>query len=221
MYGVVWGDKAEKKNPNHINKWGRANSPEIRLLLSQKPRTISGQYLHPTIHHSGTWVWGWASLESLSLVLSSQPLPLLFIFWQQWPVTSCWIFRASSDFSFFFFLRKISPEVTSAANPPLFAEEDWSWANIHAHLPLLYMWDTVLAWLAMQCHVHTQDPNQRTPGHRSRMCKLNRCTMGPAPSSDFSYSSLFLLVEVHIPGFYASTCLKIYPFCMFHFQLIQ
>ena len=26
---------------------------------------------------------------------------------------------------FFFFLRKISPTLTSAANPPLFAEEDW------------------------------------------------------------------------------------------------
>ena len=25
----------------------------------------------------------------------------------------------------FIFLRKISPELTSAANPPLFAEEDW------------------------------------------------------------------------------------------------
>ena len=25
----------------------------------------------------------------------------------------------------FFFLRKISPELTSAANPPLFPEEDW------------------------------------------------------------------------------------------------
>ena len=27
---------------------------------------------------------------------------------------------------FFFFLRMISPELTSAPNPPLFAEEDWS-----------------------------------------------------------------------------------------------
>ena len=27
--------------------------------------------------------------------------------------------------AFFFFLRKITPELTSAANPPLFAEEDW------------------------------------------------------------------------------------------------
>ena len=31
----------------------------------------------------------------------------------------------SMQSSFFFFLRKISPELTSAANPPLFAEEDW------------------------------------------------------------------------------------------------
>ena len=41
---------------------------------------------------------------------------------------------------FFFFLRKISPELTSAANPPLFTEEDLPWANIRAHLPPLYMW---------------------------------------------------------------------------------
>ena len=26
---------------------------------------------------------------------------------------------------FFFFLRKINPKLTSAANPPLYAEEDW------------------------------------------------------------------------------------------------
>ena len=39
------------------------------------------------------------------------------------------------------FLRKISPELTSATNPPLFAEEDWPCANMCAHLPLLYMWD--------------------------------------------------------------------------------
>ena len=38
-----------------------------------------------------------------------------------------------------YFLRKISPELTSTANPPLFAEEDWPWANIHPLLPLRYM----------------------------------------------------------------------------------
>ena len=42
----------------------------------------------------------------------------------------------------FFFWRKISPELTSAPYPPLFAEEDWPWANILAHLPLLYKWDS-------------------------------------------------------------------------------
>ena len=59
----------------------------------------------------------------------------------------------------FFFLRKISPELTSAANPPLFAEEDWPWANIHAHFPLLYTWDTYHSMaFAKQCHVGTWDP---------------------------------------------------------------
>ena len=67
---------------------------------------------------------------------------------------------------YFLFLRKFSPELT-AANPPLLAEEDWPWANIHAHLPLLYMWDAYHSMpFAKQCHVRTQDPNQRTPGCR-------------------------------------------------------
>ena len=49
-----------------------------------------------------------------------------------------------------FFLRKISPELTTATNP-LFAEEDWPWANIRAHIPLLYMWDAChsMAWQAV------------------------------------------------------------------------
>ena len=34
------------------------------------------------------------------------------------------------------------------------------------------------AWLAKWCHVHTQDPNQQTLGHRSRTCILNRCATG-------------------------------------------
>ena len=42
---------------------------------------------------------------------------------------------------FWIFLRKISPELTSTTNPPLFAEEDWPWDNICAHVPLFYMWD--------------------------------------------------------------------------------
>ena len=52
----------------------------------------------------------------------------------------------------FFFLRKISPELTATANSSLFAEEDLSWANICAHLPLLYMWDAChsMAWWAVR-----------------------------------------------------------------------
>ena len=39
------------------------------------------------------------------------------------------------------------------------------------------------AWHATRCHVCTRDPNQQTPGPlRSRTCKLNHCTTGPAPS---------------------------------------
>ena len=35
--------------------------------------------------------------------------------------------QRAKEISYFilFFLRKISPELTSAASPPLFAEEDW------------------------------------------------------------------------------------------------
>ena len=50
---------------------------------------------------------------------------------------------------FFFFLRNISPELTSA-NPPLLSKEDWPWANICAHLPPLYMWDS---YHSIACHV--------------------------------------------------------------------
>ena len=56
----------------------------------------------------------------------------------------------------FFFWRKLSHELTSTTNPPLFAEEDWPWANIRAHLPL-YACHSV-AWQA----VHRSAPGMRT-----------------------------------------------------------
>ena len=77
-------------------------------------------------------------------------------------------------FTFFlFFLRKISPEL-SAANPPLFAEEDSSWANIHAFLPLFFcICETpTTAWLAKWCHVRTRDLNRRTPGCQAECAHL-------------------------------------------------
>ena len=81
----------------------------------------------------------------------------------------------------FFFLRKIRPEQASAANPPLFAEEDWPWAHIRAHHPLPYMWTPTTAWLAKRCHVCTWDPNRQTPGCQSGTCALNCCATGLAP----------------------------------------
>ena len=68
--------------------------------------------------------------------------------------------------------KKISPELTTA-NPALFAEEDWPWANICVHLPLLCTWDAYHSMaFAKWCHVRTRDPNLWTPG--SGRCELNR-----------------------------------------------
>ena len=84
--------------------------------------------------------------------------------------------------TFFFFLRKISPELTTA-NPPFFLlRKDWPWANIRAHLPLLYTLDTYHSMaFAKWCQVHTQDPNWRSWLPRSGTCELNRRATGPAP----------------------------------------
>ena len=87
-----------------------------------------------------------------------------------------------NSFLFFLFLRKISPELTSAANPPLFAEEDWPWANIHAHLPLLYLWHayhSMACWVVPCRHLASELVN---PGLLSRTFAFNRCATGPAPT---------------------------------------
>ena len=82
----------------------------------------------------------------------------------------------------FFFLRKTSAELTTA-NPPLFAEENWPWANIHAHLPLLYMWD---AYHTMVCHavpcpyLGSEPANPGPP--RSGTRTLHHCATGLAPN---------------------------------------
>ena len=95
--------------------------------------------------------------------------------------------------SFFFFLRKISPELTTA-NPPLFAEEDWPWSNIHAHLLLLCMWDAYHSMaFAKQCQVQIQDLNQRTLGRWKAEC-ANLTTVPPGwPLSLFFYGGRGIL----------------------------
>ena len=84
---------------------------------------------------------------------------------------------------FLFFLRKTSPELTYTANPPLFAKEDWPWANICDHLPLFCMWDTSqsMAWWT----VHWSAPRIRTRKTQSAEAELgnltNQYATGPAP----------------------------------------
>ena len=81
------------------------------------------------------------------------------------------------------FLRKLSPELTTA-NLPLFAEEDWPWANIHAHLPLLFMWDTYLSMVCQAVPCPHPGPEPVNPGPLgSRMWALNCCTTGSAPKN--------------------------------------
>ena len=76
----------------------------------------------------------------------------------------------------YLFLRKISPELTSAANPPLFAMENWSWAKSMPIFLYFICGMPATAWHAKRCHVHTQDPNWQTPGRWSGTWALNCCT---------------------------------------------
>ena len=84
----------------------------------------------------------------------------------------------------------------------LFGEEDWPWANIccqsssfcfssqspSAQLFILVvgqssssMWHAIRAWLDERYWVCAQDPNQWTPGRRSRALKPNYSATGLAP----------------------------------------
>ena len=87
-----------------------------------------------------------------------------------------WFYR---DLLFFFFLREISPELTTT-NPPLFAEENWPWANIHAHLPLLCTWDAYHSMAfcqAVPCPHPASRPANPGPPRRGAW-ELNRCAPG-------------------------------------------
>ena len=100
---------------------------------------------------------------------------------------------------FVFFWRKISPELTLATNPPLFAEEDWSWADICAHL--FSLWDATTAWLDERWI----DPRPRSelanPGLWSGVRQLNRCATGLAPVCPLFLTifSKMLLASSHCP----------------------
>src|SRR3712207_299831 len=74
----------------------------------------------------------------------------------------------------FFFLRKISPELTTASPPFLLRKTGPELTSVPIFLYFICGTPTT-AWLDKRCHVHTRDPNQRTPGCQSGTCELNRC----------------------------------------------
>ena len=89
----------------------------------------------------------------------------------------------------FFFLRKISPELT-AANSSLFPEEDRPWANIMPIFLYFIRGTPTTAWHAKRCCVRTRDRKRGTLGRQSATCVLTRCATGLAPLSSF-LSGLF------------------------------
>ena len=98
------------------------------------------------------------------------------------------IWSHKEKFVYLFILRKISPELISAANPPVFAEEDWPWANVHAHLPLLYMWDAChsMAWQA----VHRSADRIQTGKPLAAEAECVSLTAAPPGQSLISYLKL-------------------------------
>ena len=84
------------------------------------------------------------------------------------------------NFILFYFLRKISPELTSSANPPLFAEETGPELTSVPIFLYFICGMSATARLDKRCHVRTWDPNRWTPGRQSRTCTLNRCAKGLA-----------------------------------------
>ena len=86
---------------------------------------------------------------------------------------------------FSFLFRKISSELTFTTNLPLFC-----WANIQAHLPLLYMWDAYhsVAWQVVRRstpRIWTSEPQAAKAEH------VNLTTEPPGrPHTSYFYAHL-------------------------------
>ena len=104
------------------------------------------------------------------LKLWSEKVNWLYVYLDEGWVKTWW----KRNLCFFVFLvRKISPELTSATNP-LFAEEDWSWAN-QSVLFFLYFVCGMLPQhgLISSAEVRTGDPGLPTPSRQSGAHELN------------------------------------------------
>ena len=83
----------------------------------------------------------------------------------------------------FFLGGEISTELTSAN--PLFAEEDWPWANMHAHLSLLYMWEAYHSTVCQAVPCLHPESEPANPGCRCGTRALNCRATGPTPPMFF------------------------------------
>ena len=92
----------------------------------------------------------------------------------------------------FSFLRKISPELTSATNPPLFPEEDWPWANI----VLLFLY---FIWGRRPPH-GVQSSAMSAPGIRTgepQPTEAERVNLTAAPPDRLTNWVYFILFKAH------------------------
>ena len=93
-----------------------------------------------------------------------------------------------STLIFFFFLRKISPDLTSAANPLLFLLRKVGPELTSMPIFLYFICRMpATAWLSKWCHVHNRDLNPWTTSYRSGTCTLNHCATGLAPRKSLEY----------------------------------
>ena len=122
----------------------------------------------------------------------------------------------------FAFFEKISPELTSATSPPLSAEEDWPWANIRAHLPLLYMWDAYhsMAWQA----VRRSAPGIQTSEFWTVEAECANLTTVPLglPLSVFFFHALYYTQKnPFLKCIWLSICIFMERFAWHHVPLLQ
>ena len=102
----------------------------------------------------------------------------------------------------FLFLRKIIPELTSAANPPLFSEEDWPWVNIVPIFLYFIYRMAATAWLdKWWVGLH-----QWTLGCQSGTCTLNHYATWLASLPHLlchPFTSLLPSIAISDNGFYS------------------
>ena len=142
------------------------------LLLHNKPSWKKIFNILPLLPKGIAW-WG-VVLSSADLIVGLQAVSLHIvslrlihdIVWGHVALltwTNIWSVNSVSIYIYIYILSKISPELTSPTNPPL-GEEDWPWAHIHAHVPLLYMWDachSMASWVVPRPHPGSKSVNPR------------------------------------------------------------